>query len=446
MTRRHTAPRRAATRPHRRPTKKQTVALAGSVLAVAALVAVFTSRPTILGFPDRGQPAAVSVPAANNIDIDLDHDGTPDTTIKVTHHDGTTEDVPLTDITSARDTITNLVAPHPNPDDTATADHPTGNPQLPTNPNVVQTLLTPAGPRWWTMVTSMAPDTHLWEGPTPREAIWFSMTESPTTGDNPYNVHTYTAVHAGFPTEQAAADYIQDIGLDARINTFIRVAMRGTVITLTPNYIDAASEPLPIPRGEDAEALTTLHPKAAAWTINYGNSTAAKAANAYDAKASAAITAFYGHLGYTTTAQWNGVAANPDGPWHGHISGYNPDKFDPIAAADDIATTTTLSCVSASDCQQTNSGLLDIGLAYTYAPPGNGDVRFGRNPLYLPTNAPANAVLRFGIDEGYANGLINGSHATPQPPVQLITGWITPDMTQVIYTHDKPAPLMPLTN
>lgn len=424
--------RRAATpRARRKP-----VIAAAAALTLAAVVGTLTLT---LGDDPASAPVVVldvnadGVPDTSDITVDLDNDGEPDTSVTVTNPDGTTEEVPLATIATERDLITTQIAPH----------DPTGNDPALTARDAVksdttQTMLTPGGDDWWTTLTSFATDLYLWDAPTPTKATWYALTGSTATADTLNDAATYSAVHVGFKDETDARAYFDSIANNAAVIQWVRPLVRGTVLTFASTWVDAAAEPFPTAKNKTADLLANLRPKVATWTINYGRLHTAIAADGYSAEARTAATTIYANLGYTDDTQWNGVATNPEGPWTGKITGYNPDAIDFATASAAVTPTVKHECFDKQTCYETELGLIDIGTGYVYATPENNG--FGRNYAYLPTEAPQEHIVRFGIDEGYAIGLINGTKSTPAPPIRLVRGWITPNLVQVLHTRVEDIP------
>lgn len=396
---------RKATNPARRKRGLLILATALAILLTSILTLALRD-PNDLGPLDRTIKGDPKIDAADRILIDQDNDGTPDTVLDLNNNGRADKGDPsLAELAHARTTIVDNIAANPD--------------------TIHESLITPPGDNWWTFTTSQAADLLLWDSPAPDNATWYGMTTGRANSPQFENTPTYHALHIGFPTADAATTYMEEVGV--AIGPRIRAALRGTVVTLTSAHVDPAAEPFP-KTGKTLDATNaTLHPTAAAWTLNLGQQHADLADTAAKKAWGTALTTYHHNLGFTENTIWNGVATNPEGPWIGTLTDYHPDSIDLTAASRAITGTQKFKCTKdGSACIDVGASLSPLAMyteaATTTQAIGGVD---RTDPNAEPTYAPDGTLLTFAANNTAIRGITEGTYQVPIGPYTLIHGAIT---------------------
>jgi hypothetical protein len=382
------------------------IALA-AILAIAltATLTIALRDPSDIGPLDATIKGDPKVDEADRILVDQDNDGTPDSVLDLNDNNRADKGEPsLAELAHQRTTIVNDIAANP--------------------ATVHESLITPPGDDWWTFTTSQAADLLLWETTAPKNATWHGMTTG--RADNPqFPNPTYHAIHIGFPTASNATTYMEEVGTS--IGPRIRGALRGTVVTLTSAHVDPYAEPFP-KTGKTLDATSTsLRPTAAAWTLNLGQQHADLADTAAKKAWGTALTTYHHNLGFTDDTIWNGVAATPEGPWTGTLTGYQPDNIDLTAASQAITGTQKFKCTKdGSTCVDVGASLTNLAF-YTSAATSTQSIGGvdATDPNAEADYAPTGTTLTFTANNTAIRGITEGTYQVPIGPYTLINGTIT---------------------
>lgn len=331
----------------------------------------------------------------------------------------------IEDATTLRDTITNTVNV---PD---TTEHPT-----------TETLLTPTGDDWWELITSMGPDTQLWDAPTPDNANWYALnTTKAYQPANPKQAMNQT-IHIGFNTTTQATTYRDAIAEYAPQNA--TVIVRGNIITISPLWVDPYKQPYPKPSAELTAAGKATTP-IASWYINYGQTRELLLAENKTTGNANAISVIYRQLGYTDTTHWTGTATSPTGPFTGTIADYKPDTVDMLSAYQAVQGAYIQGCADDNDpntCTVVDDTIDNFTAAVAWYRPLGPDAPAPQtmqsipgiandNTNYLPDTdtLPAGTILAFGTHLVAEKGALTGLGFTYDTPISIVQGVITPNGT-----------------
>lgn len=278
------------------------------------------------------------------------------------------------------------------------------------------TMLAPGGTEWWRTVTSIAPNLSLYDVPAPEGVNWYAVTSGQSYASNSPDLRSYQAVHVAFADIDALQAFAENAFTDQTAQ-FRTVLLRGTILTFAPSWLDPTGEPYTT-QADELDAITALKPTAASWNIHFGDSLDLITSHSDNA---AALNDMVNALGFTSTTTWSGTASKPAGPWIGTINDYNPEAINFDTAATALASTSEFNCASSNICDTELNPL--SALPYTFYFQA-GERTYGQDPNYLPDGLSANTLddvhLAGGIDISMLEGLINGTGATPRPPVGII--------------------------
>lgn len=392
----------------RRPTRRALLILAALVITITAAFGIYQATQTPTGTSHGG---TISIPNSLN----------PDPGVLTSSN--------LNNLSNNLATLIHNLAPNPTTSNNGGGkDGGTGNnggggtstPDTAATSNTTTATITPPGTKWWPFITSTAPLLEAWTAPAPANATFYATTTNATTNTataakSGANAQ-YQILYIGFPTIQAASQWLAT----AKYNPNTSNYQRGNVITITPNWIKPTQEPFP------SSLNTNMHPTAAVWNINYGANIAQQAATSLNPKIRSTYAEFWKHLGFNPTTSWTGAATNPNGPWVGTLTNFTPANIDFYAAAAELGQSETVNCGNNGQgtCDITDRGLLAYADGSIFKTP-NSTVTIGTNTKYLPKNAPSNAILTFGIDVPFVQGIVGATFADTHPQNALQQGWIT---------------------
>jgi hypothetical protein len=284
-------------------------------------------------------------------------------------------------------------------------------------------LVTPAGADWWKFVTNQAPSVGLGADARPEGVKWYAVTTGTAIksadGGEP---HWYEAIHVSFSSPDAADTWVHAAASDL---TNAQVALRGSLVTLTPAYVNAFEQPFP---SVDDKALAAIDVKEGYWSIDFAQETADRSQFAGDP---IAYREFWTKIGFGH-AKWTATSPRPDTYWTGAV-----DNFDSkgLNAHDAVAAVN----ISPFACQGikypkrtcTNpkigaSAAVNDLYVRDHTTTGSGE------PLMAPKDAPKDTVLVFARNGGF-EGTLGGTFDRTANRIKQVDLWVTEDDMMTIH-------------
>lgn len=276
-------------------------------------------------------------------------------------------------------------------------------------------LVTPAGDKWWDLVTSIYPEGELWETGPPADARWYAVTDGASYRSMEQvkgRTLSYRAIHVAFGTAEQAFAWASQ----APVGKAVSFLYRGNVVTVVPGWVDLKQEPFP----DQLVKLRDLEPEVGFWSIDFAKTTDLDAENAI---VKSAYRGFWHHLGFEK-ARWSAVTRDP-GRWVGALTGWDADAVDIGTAVGAL--------VATADEQSGATGMSAMAM-HMVAEAAGSEVRGGLGDYDV--HLPEHTDLDLSIDPSWL-GAANGTYANPKPPVTLMTYWVIDDVLTISPTFDR---------
>lgn len=286
-------------------------------------------------------------------------------------------------------------------------------------------LVTPAGEKWWQLVTSVAAPTSLSFADAPSDVSWYALTDGEAFSPLSKKISVYQALHLKFTSDQDAIRWVQQRAA-AGEGEFAQSFRGDGVVTVTPVWVDPAAEPYEQDLSDAGVGEATVD--VAYWSIDFDAHIEALADATVDPEGYRSI---WRNLGFADGATWQATSASPDGAWVGPISGFDRGSVDVGEAGGAINT-------FRSECYEGNKDTgptCDVAFAareaiYEVFLQGGG--RSVGDPEWRYPGLPSDYDVYFGRSASF-QGHIEGRRAYYHPAVPLLAMWVTGGDTLTIY-------------
>lgn len=257
-------------------------------------------------------------------------------------------------------------------------------------------LLTPAGENWWEFITRQAPGLGLAESPHPAGVAWYALTEGrafePLSDVNTY----YQAVHVSFDDRASATGWVEGLAAEGH-GAPAMFTIRDRVVTVTPSWVDAKTEPYP---ETDTQTLDAIEARLGLWRIDFSEHAKNRAREAADP---VAYEQFWNATGITGT--WTATSPRPDLAWVGALEGFDAKRVQPNEAVAAV-NLSMYECRGARECRS------DLGMAeaisHLYLVDAEG--ASGGEEWLAPADLPSNLAVSLTLAEAF-RGAANGSYS-----------------------------------
>lgn len=272
-------------------------------------------------------------------------------------------------------------------------------------------LLTPASDAWWRFVVDQAYGLGLSGSATPADVDWYAYTEGRAYHGLSQTNAYYSAVHVAFADTDTAVGWVEALAADGFAAT-ASFTVRDRVVTVTPAWVDARTEPYPDVTGA---TLSTIETKVALWRIDFVEQANNRALEAAD---EVAYDAFWQRTGLAD-ASWTATSPRPDVPWVGRLTGFDAAAVN-VSDAAAVINTSTFQCHSDRACRH-DDGISDAINEIYLADATGGQAG---EELLAPADVPADVVLTL-VTSGAFRGIVAGTGGRTGGPLADLTYLVT---------------------